>query len=151
MQFQWTPDHQTAFDCFKRALSSALYFAYQNSHRRVLLDTDAPNSIIRAELTQWQEGKEWTIAYASHVVLPVQRKYCITRKNLLAVCRHFLLGRHYIIWMDHNSLGWFFRFRHIEVHLSRWLEELSRFDMQIVHRSGNRLSNADGLSHIPDK
>lgn len=89
---------------------------------------------------QLQEGKERTIAYASHVLLPAQRKYCTTRKELLAVvkfCRH-LLGRRFTIWTDHNSLlVWLFRFRHIEGQLSRWLEELSQFDMQIVHCSGN--------------
>ena len=42
------------------------------------------------------------------------------------------------------------RIRHIESQLSRWLEELSQFDMEIVHRSGKKHQNADGLSRIPD-
>lgn len=157
-QLQWTPDHRAAFDCLKGALSSAPCLAYPTRTDEFILDTDAWDySTIDAELIQLQEGKECTIAYASQVLLPAQREYCTTRKELLAVvkfCRHFrhyLLGRRFTIRTDHNSLAWLFRFRHIEGQLSRWLEELSQFDMQIVHRSGNRHSNADGLSRIPDK
>lgn len=156
-QFHLTPDHQTAFDCLKKALSSAPCLAYPTRTYEFILHTDASDSTIGVELIQLQEGKERTIAYASHVLLPAQRKYCTTRKELLAVvkfCRHFrhyLLGRRFTIRTDHKSLVWLFRFRHIEGQLSRWLEELSKFDMQIVHRCGNRHSNADGLSRIPDK
>ena len=46
-----------------------------------------------------------TIAYASHVLLPVQRKYCTTRKELLAVvkfCRR-LLGRRLLVDNDMSN------------------------------------------------
>jgi hypothetical protein len=85
-----------------------------------------------------------------------QRKYCATRNELLAVvkfCRHFrhyLLGRRFILRTNHNSLVWLTRFKHIEGQLARWLEELSQFDMEIVHRPGKKYVNADGLSRIPD-
>ena len=42
------------------------------------------------------------------------------------------------------------RFKHIEGQLARWLEELSSFDMEIIHRPGKKHCNADGLSRIPD-
>ena len=34
--------------------------------------------------------------------------------------------------------------------LARWLEELSQFDMTVVHRPGIKHGNADGMSRIPD-
>ena len=43
------------------------------------------------------------------------------------------------------------RFKHIEGQLARWLEELAQFDMTIVHRSGKKHLNADGLSRVPDR
>ena len=103
-----------------------------------------------------QAGKEIVICYASHVLQKPQRRYCTTRKELLAVvkfCRHFrhyLLGRRFVLRTDHNSLVWLMRFRHIEGQLARWLEELSTFDMEIVHRPGKKHANADGLSRMPD-
>ena len=41
-------------------------------------------------------------------------------------------------------------FRNIEGQLARWIEELSMYNMQIVHRAGKNHVNADGLSRIPD-
>lgn len=38
------------------------------------------------------------------------------------------------------------RFKHIEGKRARWLEELAQFYMEIVHRSGKKPNNADGLS-----
>ena len=42
------------------------------------------------------------------------------------------------------------RFKLIEGQLARWLEELTQYDLKILHRPGNKHSNADGLSRIPD-
>ena len=42
------------------------------------------------------------------------------------------------------------RFKHVEGQLPRWPEELSHFDMEIIHRKGKDHCNADGLSRIPD-
>ena len=121
-----------------------------------VLDTDASEVSIGAELSQLQEGKVRVIAYASHVLQPAQRRYCVTRKELLAVVkfcrqfRHFLLGQPFIVRTDHSSLVWLWRFRHLEGQLARWVEELAQYDMKIIHRSGKHHNNADGLSRIPD-
>ena len=121
-----------------------------------ILDTDASDFAIGAELSQVQDGEVRTIAYASNILLPTQRSYCVTRKELLAVVkftdqfRHFLLGRTFTVRTDHNSLVWLFSFRKLEGQLARWQEQLPQFHPQIVHRRGSKHSNADGLSRLPD-
>ena len=91
------------------------------------------------------------------VLLPQHKKYCTTRKELLAVVRfcvyyrNYLLGRQFLVRTDHNSLAWLSHFHHIEGQLARWLEVLAQFDFQIIHRPGNKHSNADALSRIPDR
>ena len=42
------------------------------------------------------------------------------------------------------------RFKHIEGQLSRWLEELAQFDMDIMHRHGRLHRHSDGMSRVPD-
>lgn len=153
----WSDQHEMAFFSIKDLLSNPPCLSYPNPHDTFILDTDASDIAVGAVLSQLQDNKEKVICYASHVLMKPQRKYCTTRKELLAVvkfCRHFrhyLLGRRFILRTDHNSLVWLMRFKHIEGQLARWLEELAQFDMTIVHRSGKKHLNADGMSRIPDR
>lgn len=154
--FGWTVQHQEAFEKVKTALATAPVLAFPHPDSLFILDTDASDLAIGAELSQVHEGQERTVAYSSFVMTPAQRKYCTTRKELLAVVtftrqfRHYLLGRKFVVRTDHSSLVWLLRFKHIEGQLARWLEELSQFDMEIQHRAGKRHLNADALSRIPD-
>ena len=108
-------------------------------------------------MIQLQNGQEKVVCYSSFVLTPSQKRYCATRRELLAIVRftrqfrHFLFGRKFIIRMDQNSWAWLTRFKVIEGQLARWLEELSQYDMQIVHRKVEKHCNADALPRIPDQ
>lgn len=121
-----------------------------------VLDTDASNDALGGCLSQWQGEVLKPVFFSSKRLTPLQRRYCTTRKELLAVVtfvrqfRHYLLGRPFLLRTDHNSLTWLMRFKEIEGQLARWLEELAQFDMQIVHRKGVLHGNADALSRMPD-
>ena len=154
--FQWEKQHQIAFESLQQALVNSVTLAYPDPKEKFILDTDASHTTIGAELLQVIGGKEYVICYASRVLAPAQRKYCTTRKELLAIVvftrqfRNYLLGQQFIIRTDHNSLTWLLRFKMIEGQLARWLEELSQYDMVIQHRAGKLHTNADGLSRRPD-
>ena len=87
--FYWDEQHQEAFEQLKSALSSAPCLAFPKPVGLFILDCDA-------SLSQLQDGEERTISYASLVLLPVQRKYCTTRKELLALVRFTSHFRHYL-------------------------------------------------------
>ena len=95
------------------------------------------------------------MAYASLTLTPEQQNYCTTRKELLAIIRfsrqfrHYLLGRHFTVRTDHNSLTWLMILKEPQGQLARWIEESSQFDMEIQHRLGKKHANADALSRIP--
>ena len=114
------------------------------------------NHSIGAELLQVQDGIERLIGFVSFVLDPAQRNYCTTRKELLAVVRftrhfkHYLLGRDFTVRTDHSSITWLMGFKNIEGQLARWIEELSMYNVQIVHRAGRKHAHTDGLSRIPD-
>ena len=152
--FSWTEEHQQSFDDLKVALTSSPVFGLPNSRDMFILDTDASNYAIGAELIQVQEGEERVIAYGSYSLSPEQINYCTTRKELLALIRftrqyrHYLLGRQFLVRTDHNSLRWLLNFRNPEGQLARCMEELSQFDMVVKHRLGRTHSNADSLSRI---
>ena len=121
-----------------------------------LLDTDASDVGIGAVLSQIQDnGSEGVIAYASRSLSRQEQKYCVTRKELLAVVefthhfRPYLLGKKFTLRTDHSSLIWMQNFKEPEGQLARWLEKLQEYDFSILHRQGSRHSNADALSRIP--
>ena len=155
--FQWGKEEQTAFEELKRALVVAPLLSFPNNQDRFFLDCDASNTAIGAELLQIQGGEEKVISYSSYILTPAQKRYCTTRKELLALVvftrhfRHYLLGRPFTCRTDHASLAWLMRFKKLEGQLARWCEELAQFDMVILHRSGKTHCNADGISRIPDR
>lgn len=65
--------------------------------------------------------------------------------------KHYLYGKKFTVRTDHGSLRWLMQFKNPEGQIARWLEVLSEFDFEIVHRPGQRHNNADALSRIPCK
>ena len=131
----------------KTKLTETPMFAYQNQDDQFNLATGASNNSIGAELLQCQDGIERLIIFGSVVIYASQRNHCIIRKELLAVVRftkhfkHFLLGRIFTIRTDHNIHTWLMEFKNIEGQLARWLEELSMYNMQIVHMARRKYVN----------
>ena len=150
--FVWTEMHQDAFNILRTAMTTAPVLRIPNRTGLFILDTDASNIAIGAELSQIQDSDECLIAFGSYALTKEQRRYCTTRKELLAIVRftrqyrHYLLGRQFTIRTDHHSLAWLMRFKNADGQLARWLEELSQFDMVISHRPGREHVNADWLS-----
>lgn len=131
--------------------------AYPLAQNTFILDTDASNHSIGAVLSQLQGNFERVISYASKRLGPAQTRYCVTRKELLAIVtftqkfQHYLLGRQFIVRTDHGSLTWLYRFKTPQGQLARWLEHLSQFNIVFQHRKGTHHGNADALSRYPSE
>ena len=86
---------------------------------------------------------------------PSQRKYCTTKREMLAavsMCmqfRSYLRGAKFTLRTDHKSLVWLHRFKDTEGMMARWLHTLQQFQFSIMHRAGREHGNADGLSRAP--
>ncbi len=149
-------EHLEAFNTLKQAVTSAGCLSFPTPDGLFILDTDASSLALGAVLSQVQDGVVKPICYASNTLLKTQRNYCTTRKELLSVVkfcrqfRHYLLGRRFLLRTDHNSLVWLTRFKDVQGQLARWLEELSQYDIEILHRSGKDHINCDALSRLPD-
>jgi hypothetical protein len=129
--YQWEEEQERAFDELRKAMVRAPVLALPIATDPFILDTDASDRSVGAELIQLQEGEERAVAYGSLTLTPGQQKYCTTRKDLLAIIRlsrqlsHYLLGRHFTVRTDHNSLTWLMNVKEPQGQLARWLEELS--------------------------
>ena len=149
-RFNWTEECAEAFDTLKQKLIMAPVLAYPQSEGLLILDTDASNVSISGCLSQMQNGVERVLAHGSKS--SAQRRYCTTKRELLAVVqfvkhfRMYLWGRSFLFRTDHASLKWLINFKDPEGMLARWISVLDTYDFKIQHRAGVRHGNVDGLT-----
>ena len=140
----------------KQCLVTAPILAFPDYTKPFILDTDASDIGIGAVLSQFDvHGRERVIAYASRTLSKPERRYCVTRKELLSVVtfiryfRSFLLGQKFTLRPDHGSLIWLSKFKQPKGQLARWIEKLQEYNFDIVHQPGKQPSNTDALSRLP--
>ena len=154
-KFVWTAECAESFRKIKEALTTAPILAFPTENDHFILDCDASLTAQGAVLSQVQNGEEKVIGYFSKCFTRTERKYCVTRRELLAVVNamkhfhHYVYGRKITIRSDHSSLKWLLSFKNVEGQLARWLTFLSAYDFEIIHRAGRLHSNADILSRRP--
>ena len=154
-QFSWSNECAAAFATLKQRLVNAPVLAFPDFTQPFVLDTDASHCGIGAVLSQIIDGQEKVVAYASRTLSKAERKYCVTRKELLAMVifihhfRPYLLGRTFTLRTDHSALKWLQTLKEPEGQLARWLERLQEYQFEVIHRAGKNHSNADAMSRRP--
>ena len=157
-KFVWTKPCAIAFRILKERLTSAPVLAYPDFSADAspfVLDTDASNCGMGAVLSQQQDGESRVIAYASKVFNKSQCNYHAYDRELLACVtfieqfRHFLVAKAFKLRTDHEALKSLFHSLDPRGRRARWIEKLSDYDFEIIHRAGNKHGNADALSRRP--
>ena len=116
------------------ALTEPQVLAYPEPHSLFILDTDASSTDVRAVLSQQAhpDNQEKVIVYYSRVLSASELRYCVTRRELLAVVKavkHFhvyLYGRKFLLKTDHAALCWLLSFWQPEEQVARWIERLQQ-------------------------
>ena len=85
MKFGWTDKCEGSFNRLKGVMTEAPVLAYPNMTKKFVLDTDASGVGVGAVLSQMYNGKERVIGYFSKLLSKTERRYCVTRPELLAV------------------------------------------------------------------
>ncbi|KRY52588.1 Retrovirus-related Pol polyprotein from transposon [Trichinella britovi] len=142
-----------AFTTLKNLLVSTPILGHPDFSRLFVQDVDASDAAIGAVLSQTMEnGNQVVIAYISRALTRPEQRYCVTRKEMLALVwavkqfRPYLYGQKFTVRTDHNSLRWLRNFREPEGQVARWLEQLAEYQFDVVHRPGKQHGNADALS-----
>ncbi|KRX39366.1 Retrovirus-related Pol polyprotein from transposon 17.6 [Trichinella murrelli] len=137
-KWQWGPRQEGAFTTLKSLLVSTPILGHPDFSRPFVQDVDASDAAIGAVLSQTMEnGNQVVIAYISRALTRPEQRYCVTRKEMLAL---------FTARTDHNSLRWLRNFREPEGQVARWLEQLAEYQFDVVHRPGKQHGNADALS-----
>jgi len=155
--FVWTKDCETSFLELQKRLTSLPILAAPRDEDEYVLDTDASDCALGAVLHQKQDEHLRVIGYVSRSLTMPERRYCITRRELLGVVsglrkfRQHLLGRRVVVHTDHAALTHLMRTPEPIGQQGRWLDFLAEFDLEIVHRAGKNHSNSDALSRRPSE
>ena len=153
--FVWDAGCSTTFSVLRASLMHTPILAFPTETRQYILDTDASNFGLGRVLSQIQNDVERVVAYCSRTLRPSQRRYCTTKREMLAavaMCiqfRSYLRGAKFTLRMDHKSLVWLHRFKDTKGMMAWWLHALQQFQFSIIHRPGDDHGNADGLSRAP--
>ncbi|KRZ50459.1 Retrovirus-related Pol polyprotein from transposon 17.6 [Trichinella nativa] len=152
-RWSWGPEQEVALTELKSVLSSPPILSHPQFDQPFLLDVDVSEDALGAVFSQTNhQGLPLVVAYASRSLSQPERKYCATRREMLALAwatRHFrpyLYGRMFTARTDHNALRWLRNFREPEGQVARWLERLAEYEFEVVQRPGQQHRNADALS-----
>ena len=158
-RFIWSEECEKAFVTLKQKLISPPILAYPDFNKPYILQTDASDECVGMVLAQIQDGQERVIAYAGKRLSPNEKNYSVTEKEALAVIqglKHFdpyLRGNQVSIVTDHSALVWLLSQNEPKGRIARWIAYIQQFNYTVQHKSGQKHSNADGLSRrsYPDE
>ena len=156
VKFEWTQQHQVAFDTLKEKLCQAPILEYPRRGRQNIIDCDASDEAAGAVLMQQTpEGKEVVIQYASYTFSDVEKRWPAMEKEAYAVVwavttfRAYVLGSTVIIRTDNTSSATLKKAKHAK--LQRWAMTLAEYDYELRYRPGKQQSHVDALSRLPTK
>ena len=86
IHFQWTAEHQHAFDKLKNALTIAPVMAYVDTNKETIIVDASPVGIRTIHAQEGQGSNDCrVVAYASRALSPVEKRYSQTEKEVLSI------------------------------------------------------------------
>jgi len=146
--FLWTPEATNAFEHLKEPMCQAPVLATPDFTKTFIVECDTSRNGIGVVL---MEG-ERPIAFRSR---PIKGKYlhkAIYEKEMLKILhalkkwQPYLMGRHFKVKTDHDSLKYFLEQRLSSEEQQKWLTKMLGYDFEIIYKKGKQNVVADALS-----
>lgn len=150
--FQWGPEHQSAVDKIKKAVTSTSSLQYFDSTKPVTIQVDASMRGLGATLFQ----DKGPIEYRSKLLTATETRYSNIEREMLAIVHglekfhYYAYGRHVIVETDHKPLEAIFR-KHLSSsppRIARMMLRIQKYDAEIKYVPGKNVPLADALSRI---
>lgn len=147
-------EYKNSFEESKNLLINSPILQYPDFEKQFIVTTDASNFAIGAVLSQYVNGKDMPIAYASRTLNDHEINYSTTEKELLGIVwsvkyfRPYIYGTNFKIRTDHRPLTWLMSLKDPNSKLMRWRIKLDEYNYEIEYKKGTLNSNADALSRI---
>ena len=147
----WNSEADSAFHALKQVMLQAPILSTPNFHIPFVVEANTSGRGLGAVLSQ----NSHSIAYFSKALGVQGQANHIYEKELMAIVlavqkwRHYLLGRHFIIWSDQHSLRFITEQRDIGNEYQRWISKLMGYDFEIKYKPGTTNQAADAFSRHP--
>ncbi|KAF8404529.1 hypothetical protein HHK36_009415 [Tetracentron sinense] len=131
-------------------MSTTLVLRLPDFSKPLVIECDSSGTGIGGVLMQ----DDGPIAFCSkalstrHLALSTYEKEMLAMVYMVQKWRHYLLGQHFTIRTDHQSLKYLLEQRIGTATQQKWLSKLMGYDYEIVYRSGKENVAADGLSQV---
>ena len=110
-RWNWSTEHSKAFTKVKSLLQSSSLLVHYDDKKPLLLACDASPYGIGAVLShRMNDGSDKPITFISRTLAPAEKNYSQLEKEALAILfavkrlHHYLYGRHFTIYSDHQPL-----------------------------------------------
>lgn len=146
--FGWSDAATVAFNELKQAMVSPPVLVLPDFNKQFVIETDASGFGLGAVLMQ----ENRPVAFFSKVLGPKAQLKSIYEKELMVIClamqkwRFYLLGRHFLVKTDQQSMRFIMQQREIGIEYQRWVSKLMGFSFDIQFKPGISNRVADALS-----
>ncbi len=155
--FVWNEICVQVFDNLKKQVSSTSVLRHFDLKRQAILKTDASNYVKDEILSQYDDERVLhpMIFYSKSMIL-AEINYHIYDKKLLAIIRCFEHWRSELkctelfiqMFIDHQTLKIFMKNKQLSRRQVNYLNILSKFNFQIIFRSGKMNTKVDALTRM---
>lgn len=148
----WNEAVQANFHQLKVALTTEPILKLPDVNLPFVLRTDASDRGLGAVLLQYGNDVPFPVAYASRKLQDRERRYSTVERECLAIIfgiqrfEYYLLGKEFVLEVDHKPLVYMNTKRSGNNRLVRWSLSLQPFRFRIVHIAGKDNIGADALS-----
>ena len=156
----WKEHHDKAFEKVQENLKNIVKLAHFDKKNKLRIVCDASHEGLGAVLMQLNKQNNWELlSCASRYLSNYEAKYSTNELELLAIVwavehfRNYIYGEKFQVISDHKALETALKSNHgnktYSSRLTRWIDRLLPFDMEVIHQPGRTMGLADYLSRYP--
>ena len=161
-QWEWKEKHDLAFENVQKNVQKIIRLSHFDRKNKLRIVCDASHEGLGAILMQKFDDKDWKpISCASKYLTNYEQKYSTNKLQLLAIVwaveyyRNYIHGVKFEVVSDHKASETALKSNHgkktYSSRLTRWIDRLLPFDMEVVHQPGQTMGLADYFSRHPSE